>query len=257
MENLDALVTQAKLTAPHGRRKRPTAWLARNWDFLAVLLLIGASLPLAWISPRTLVVVRYPGTFDDHWVIDAAFKASRGIWFGATSYSSTVRWATGCFSAPSRWVGLSLGAIYTSYNTLLLWCSFLFGYADAAAPAPGTTGMEAFPAADPAVRFLGAVGRTDRLRHLSVRRRSCAAGMRCARSDSSPWRSDVGAAALTAVGFLYSADTGVYGVAAFLIASPEWRGRAVGIADELRAVRVCCAWHSPLSRWCLSSSSTP
>ena len=53
------------------RSDRPLAKITRNWDAAAVLLLLVASLPLAWISPRNLIVIQRPGTFDDHWVLDA------------------------------------------------------------------------------------------------------------------------------------------------------------------------------------------
>jgi len=225
MENLDALVSSGSSPAPMAVSKRPTARLARYWDFLAVLLLVGASIPLAWVSPRTLVVVQYPGTFDDHWVIDAVFKASRGTWFGwdvAFLYGPLGHWL---FSAP-RWAGLSLGSIYTSYNTLLLWCSFLFGYATLRLLIPEQPAWKHF-----LLLILLAVfwapwdGRTAFgifLFALFLR------GWYAVREGRlKPMVFGFGAELLTAVAFLYSADTGVYGVAAFLIAlaGVVWEGR--------------------------------
>jgi len=205
--------------------KRPTARLAQYWDFLAVLLLVVASIPLAWVSPRSLVVVQYPGTFDDHWVIDAVFKASRGIWFGwdvAFLYGPLGHWL---FSAP-RWMGLSMGSIYTSYRTLLLWCSLLFGYATLRLLIPEQPAWKRF-----LLLILLAVfwapwdGRTAFgifLFTLFLRGWYAVRGKRL-----KPMVFGCGVALLTAVGFLYSADTGVYGVAAFLIAltGVAWEGR--------------------------------
>jgi hypothetical protein len=225
MENLDALVSNESSSASVSVSRGSAARLVRYWDFLAVLLLIGASMPLAWVSPRTLAVVPHPGTFDDHWVIDAVFKASRGIWFGwdvAFLYGPLGHWL---FSAP-RLVGLSLGSIHTSYNTLLLWCSFLFGYATLRLLIPEPPAWKRF-----LLLILLAVfwapwdGRTAFgifLFALFLR------GWYAVREQRlNPMAFGCGAALVTAVAFLYSADTGVYGVAAFLIAlaGVAWEGR--------------------------------
>ena len=185
------------------------------------------SIPLAWISPRTLVIVQYPGTFDDHWVLDAALKASRGIYFlrdVVFLYGPLGHWLLG---APARWAGLSMGAIYTSYNTLLLWTSFVLGLLTLRlllpeqpawkralllivlsvfwAPWDGRTAFAIFLFAV-AVRGWYAV-REKRLLPLAF---------------------GAGIAALIALGFLYSADTGTYGVAAWLLAwfGVAWEGRS-------------------------------
>src|SRR5271165_1838498 len=225
MENLDALVSKGSSSTRVSASKWPTTRLVRYWDFLAVLLLVGASIPLAWVSPRTLVVVRYPGTFDDHWVIDAVFKASRGIWFGwdvAFLYGPLGHWL---LSAP-RLVGLSMGSVYSSYNTLLLWCSFLFGYATLRLLIPEQPAWKRF-----LLLILLSVfwapwdGRTAFgifLFALFLR------GWYAVREGRlKPMVFGFGAELLTAVAFLYSADTGVYGVAAFLIAlaGVVWEGR--------------------------------
>src|SRR5271166_2950413 len=225
MENLDALVSNRSSSAPMAVSKRPPARLAQYWDFLAVLLLVGASIPLAWLSPRTLAIVQYPGAFDDHWVIDAVFKASRGIWFGwdvAFLYGPLGHWL---FSAP-RWMGLSMGSIYTSYRTLLLWCSLLFGYATLRLLIPEQPAWKRF-----LLLILLSVfwapwdGRTAFgifLFALFLR------GWYAVREGRlRPMVFGWSAALLTAVAFLYSADTGVYGVAAFLIAlaGVAWEGR--------------------------------
>jgi len=202
------------------------ARFARNWDFLAILLLVGASIPLAWISPRALVVIQHPGTFDDHWVLDTVFKASRGIWFGrdvAFPYGPLFQWL---FSAPARWAGLSMGSIYTTYRTFLLWLAYLFGFLTLRlllpeqpawrrflllmllsvfwAPWDGRTAFDIFLFA---LFLRGWYAVRDR--------RFQAAMLGC------------GAALSCAAAFLYSADTGVFGVAALLVtlAAVAWEGR--------------------------------
>src|SRR5271157_5101203 len=226
MENLDALVSKGSSSTRVSASKWPTTRLARYWDFLAVLLLVGASIPLAWVSPRTLVVVQYPGTFDDHWVIDAVFKASRGIWFGwdvAFLYGPLGHWL---FSAP-RWAGFSMGSIYTSYNTLLLWCSFLFGYATLRLLIPEQPAWKHF-----LLLILLAVfwapwdGRTA----FGIFLFACflRGWYEVREGRLKPVVLGCGAALLVGVAFLYSADTGVYGVAALLIAlaGVAWEGRS-------------------------------
>jgi len=205
-----------------------SAWqrLRRHWDFLAVLLLMVASLPVTWLSPRALIVVAHAGMFDDHWVVDTPFKISRGLWFGrdvAFPYGPLFQWL---MSAPSRWMGLSMAAIYTSYRTPLLWCTFLFGY---------LTLRLLLPEQPPWKRFLLLLllcvfwapwdGRTafDILLFALFLRGWYAVRQQRLR----PVLLGCGAALLSAVAFLYSADTGVYGMVALLVTviGLAWEGR--------------------------------
>src|SRR5271165_5561887 len=117
MEKPDVLTSQPAALPT----STPISRLRRHWDFLAVLLLIVASLPVTWLSPRALIMVARPGTFDDHWVLDTSFKTSRGVWSGrdvAFPYGPIFQWM---MSAPSRAMGLSMAAVYTTYRTPLLW----------------------------------------------------------------------------------------------------------------------------------------
>ena len=226
MENIDKLVSQPSSPVPMTVWSRPIARFARNWDFLAVPLLIVVSVPLSWIAPRALVVIPYSPAFDDHWYVDTVFKISRGIWFGrdvAFPYGPLFQWL---YSAPSRWVGLSMGSIYSTRQTLLLWLTYCFGFLTLRllipeqpawkrflllillsvfwAPWDGRTAFDIFLFA----LFMRGwyTVREGRL-HPAV--------MGCC------------AAPLCAVAFLYSADTGVFGVAGFVIslAGVGWEGR--------------------------------
>ena len=200
--------------------------LRRHWDFLAVLLLMVASLPVTWLSRRALIIVPRAGMFDDHWVLDTSFKTSRGLWFGrdvAFPYGPIFQWL---FSLPSRAMGLSMAAIYTTFRTPLLWCTFLFGY---------LTLRLLLPEQPPWKRFLLVLllcffwapwdGRTafDILLFALFLRGWYAVRQR--RFD--PALLGCGAALLCAAAFLYSADTGVYGIAALLVT-------LVGVAWEAR-----------------------
>src|SRR5579863_778082 len=127
MANLGAVMSKPGSSAATSST-RPLSKLARNWDALLVLLLIVASLPLAWVSPKSLAIIQHPGTFDDHWVLDAAYKVTHDIYFARDVvflYGPLAHWL---MAAPPRLAGLSLGSIYTSYRMLLLWCALAFSY---------------------------------------------------------------------------------------------------------------------------------
>ncbi len=222
MEKPDVLTNQP--SAPTATRQ--PAWFRRHWDFLAVLLLIAASLPVTWLSPRALIIIPRAGMFDDHWVLDTPFKTSRGLWFGrdvAFPYGPIFQWLT---SAPSRWSGLSMAVIYTSYRTPLLWCTFLFGY---------LTLRLLLPEQPPWKRFLLLLllcffwapwdGRTafDILLFAWFLRGWYAVQQQ----RLHPALVGCGAALLCAAAFLYSADTGVYGIATLLVTlvGVAWEGR--------------------------------
>ena len=205
---------------------RPIAIFKRYWDFLAVLLLMAAALPLSWVSPRTVILVQHPGTFDDNWVLDSAFKASRGMVFGrdvAFVYGPVFHWL---MAAPARWPHYSMGATYVGYRTLLLWCTFLFGYGTLRLLLPEQAGGKRFLL----LLLLGIFwapwdGRTAFAIFLFA---VFLRGWYAVREERLRPLVFAGASALlTAVAFLYSADTGVYGVAAWVLglAGVAWEGR--------------------------------
>jgi hypothetical protein len=120
------LVSDASSRAPLTGRKRPLGRLGRHWDLLAVLLMVMASVPASWLSPRTVTVVRNPGLIDDNWHLDAVFKASRGIWIGrdvAFTHGPLFQWLS---SVPGRSMGVTMGAIYSTWDTVPLWCAVFF-----------------------------------------------------------------------------------------------------------------------------------
>lgn len=199
-----------------GSFRRLVAFLQSHWDFLAVVLLVLLALPVTWLSPSTIMVVPHPGMFDEHWDIDTVFRAAHGSWFGrdvAFVYGPIFEWL---FSAPSRWAGLSLTAVYASYNTLLLWCVFLFGYFTLRLLLPEQPNWKRF-----LLLLLLSVfwapwdGRTSFAIFLfALFLRGWYAVQQ---GRIKPLLQGGGAALLCAVGFLYSADTGVYGIAALLV----------------------------------------
>ncbi len=239
--NLDAVVnkpnspspTPESAQAPRGfgapvppaLATRP-AIVKRYWDFVAVLLLMAASLPLSWLSPRTVILVQRPGTFDDNWVLDSAFKSSRGMVFGrdvAFVYGPLFHWL---MAAPARWPHYSMGATYVGYRTLLLWCTFLFGYGTLRLLLPEQPWGKRFLL----LLLLGVFwapwdGRTAFAIFLFALFLRGWYGVRERRMKLSLFA--CGSALLVAVAFLYSADTGVYGIAAWILglAGVAWEGR--------------------------------
>ncbi len=226
MPNLDAVISSRTSSEPATTPQPSWKRLAHSWDFLAVLLLMMASLPLAWVSPHTVIVIQQPGAFDDHWVIDAVYKVTHGVYFGrdvSFLYGPLAHWL---MAAPPRLAGLSLGSIYTSYRTLLLWCAILFSYLALRLLIPEQAAWKRFLL----LILLGIFwtswdGRTALgilLFALFLR------GWYAVREERlSPLAFACGSAALIAVAFLYSADTGVYGIAAWFLGlvGVAWEGR--------------------------------
>jgi hypothetical protein len=125
-QKLDTDVADTSSTAPRPATRRPLGRLGRYWDFLAVLLLVLASIPAVWLSPRAVTAVQNPGFIDDNWHLDAVFKASRGLWIGrdvAFTHGPFFQWLS---SMPGRSTGVSMGGIYPTWDTVPLWCGALF-----------------------------------------------------------------------------------------------------------------------------------
>ncbi|HUI82687.1 MAG TPA: hypothetical protein VL240_00605 [Candidatus Binatia bacterium] len=225
MANAARVVSTPRPARPPAERQR-FAGFARRWDFLAVPLLMLISLPLAWVSPHCVIAVRQPGSFDDHWVLDAVWKTTHGIYFGrdaAFLYGPLAHWMLG---APARLAGLSMASIYTSYSTLLLWCTFLCVWGTLLLLLPEQPAWKRFLAVLLLVVFWAPWdGRTAVgifLFALFLRGWYAMTGGRV-----NPAAFGCGSALLTTAAFWYSADTGVYSVAAWFIAwaGVAWEGR--------------------------------
>ena len=214
------------ISAPASHVMRPFSLLKRHWDFLAVLLLMAASLPLTWLSPDTVVLMQHPGVFDDHWVLDSAFKSTRGVVFGrdvAFVYGPIFQWL---MAAPARWSSFPMAATYVSYRTLALWCTYLFTFGALSLLLPEQRPWKRFLL----LLLLGVFwapwdGRTAFaifLFALFLR------GWYALRDERlKPLAFGCCSAILIAIAFLYSADTGVYGIATWILslAGIAWEGR--------------------------------
>jgi hypothetical protein len=227
MEEPDELTVQQSGPASQSFLQQLRPWLVKHWDLLALLLLVLASFPVEWLSPRMLVVV--DPTIEivgDSWHLDTSFKAARGLWFGrdvAFTYGPVFQWLS---SAPARQMGVSMGATYATFTTLPLWCTFLFGSLTLTLLLPEQPAWKRF-----VLLLLLCVfwapweGRTAfGILLFAVFLR----GWYALRQQAlGPVLLGCGAAFLCAVAFLYSADTGAYAIAALLLslAGVAWESR--------------------------------
>jgi hypothetical protein len=227
MEKVDVVVGKPGSQMQSSAAKGGLAHFRQNWDWLAIVLLAILSIPLPWLSPRSLTVVTRPMAFDYNWVLDSAFAASRGIWFGSGiifQYGPLFQWI---WTAPARWTGLSMGTVYATWrDTSLLWFSLLLLYLTVRWLLPKQPAWKRFllllllP-----VFWLPWDGRTILNVFLFV------AFLRGWYGVRERWYDPVVvggvAALLSAAAFLYSADAGIYAVAALLIAlaGVAWEGR--------------------------------
>jgi len=201
--------------------------LRRHWDLLAVALLMLGALPTLWLSPRTVNVSPTEiNLIDDSWILDTSFKASRGLWLGrdvAFTYGPLFQWL---WSAPSRWMGISMGAIYDSCVTLPLWCTYLFGYLTLTLLLPEQPAWKRFVL----LLLLGVFWATveGRIAFAVVLFAVFLRGWYAVQEHIlSPVLLGCCAALLCAAAFLYSTDTGIYALAglALSFAGVAWDGR--------------------------------
>ncbi len=167
MEKRDAVLSKPDSSAP-AVAQRPPSRFAKYWDFLGVLLLMLASFPTAWLAPRTVTFVPNYGLVDDNWHLDASFKALRGIWVGrdvAFTHGPLYQFLS---SIPARSMPLSVGALYATWNTVPIWCAFLFAYLALRLLLPEQPRMEALRPVAAAVLLLGNIV-TDNLPGAAVR----------------------------------------------------------------------------------------
>src|SRR5579863_3234393 len=92
--------------------------VSSEWVLLLALLVV--SLPPVLVRHESLPVVSKLDLLDGSWLLDISYKASGGIWLGRDvlfTYGPLFQWLS---SAPSRWIGISMGTIYATWHTLPL-----------------------------------------------------------------------------------------------------------------------------------------
>src|ERR1700689_3988961 len=126
MEKPDVASRQHESVAPS--RKRARGFWHRNWDIVAVLLLMLGSFPTVWLLHRTVTFVPNLGLIDDNWHLDSTYKALRGIWIGrdvAFTRGPVFQWLS---SIPARFLPVSVGGFYATWNTIPFWCAIVFAF---------------------------------------------------------------------------------------------------------------------------------
>ena len=227
MDKLDAVVSRPNSDSQPPAANVSVTRFQQHWDVLAVVLLALISTPLVLVSPHALTVVTHPGAFDYNWVLDSAFAASRGVWFGSGvifQYGPLFQWI---WTAPARWLGVSMGSVYATWkDTALLWFSLVLLYLTLRILLPKQPAWKRFllllllP-----VFWLPWDGRTILNIFLFVLFLKGWYGVREGRFKSAVM--GCVSALLCAAAFLYSADAGIYAIAALLLAlgGVAWEGR--------------------------------
>jgi hypothetical protein len=231
MERHNPVVSEASAAEPPTVVRRPIYRLAPYSDVLAVLLLVFASIPAVWLSPRTVTVIPNPGFIDDNWHLDAVFKASRGIWIGrdvAFTHGPLFQWLA---SVPGRSMGVSTGAIYPTWDTVPLWCAILFVFFTLRLLLPEQPPWKRFLLLLLLCIFWGPSLRTTfALFAFAVFLRGWYA---VAEGRSKPYVFGCVAALVCAIAFLLAADQGIYAMAALLVTlaavAIETRNRMQGV----------------------------
>jgi hypothetical protein len=127
MQKADVAPHQAVAPVEAGTTQHASL-LRRYWDLLAVVLLVVGSFPAIWLAQRTVTLVPNFGLIDDNWHLDSTFKALRGVWIGrdvAFTHGPLFQWLS---SIPARSLPMSFGALYATWNTIPIWCAFVFAY---------------------------------------------------------------------------------------------------------------------------------
>jgi hypothetical protein len=91
---------------------------AQSIEWLLLALLLAVSIPPMLVHHRALISVPTLNLIDGSWLLDTSYKASTGLWFGrdvAFTYGPLYQWLS---SAPSRWIGLSVGSVFATWSTL-------------------------------------------------------------------------------------------------------------------------------------------
>lgn len=190
--------------------------ISRASEWLVLLFLLVASTPIVLVRHRALTLVPKLDLLDGSWLLDTSYKAAGGIWFGrdvAFTYGPLFQWLS---SAPSRWTGLSTGAVYATWYTLPFYIIILATFMTARLLLP-----EAAAWRRALLVLLAVVYWSPPDLRVSFCLLAFAIYVRLADAAAVPGAVIVlralAAAIVFVVGFLLSADTGLYCVAALLL----------------------------------------
>ena len=195
---------------------RRSASLPPLLDWCLLLLLLAASTPAILFRHQTLFIAPPLDLLDGSWLLDTSYKAATGVWFGrdvAFTYGPLFQCLS---SAPSRWLGISTGAVYATWYTLPFFVTVLATFLSA-----WLLFQEASPWKRRLFFLLAVVFWSPPDVRTSVSIVVFLGFVRLADAVASDTRARVlpalAAGAVCIVCFLLSADTGLYGVAALLL----------------------------------------
>ena len=102
------------------RMQRPSlssimSFASQASEWLVLLILLAASTPPILFRRTSLTIVPPFNLLDGSWILDTSYKAAGGIWLGrdvAFTYGPLFQWLS---SAPSRWIGISVGSILATW----------------------------------------------------------------------------------------------------------------------------------------------
>ncbi len=188
----------------------------QSTEWLVLIILLVASIPPVLVRHQSLTVVSTLNLLDDSWILDTSYKAVNGIWFGrdvAFTFGPFCQWLS---SAPSRWIGISTGAIYATSYTLPFFLVILATFLTARLLFPAAAGWRRALLVSLAVVFWSPPDV-----RVSVVLLAFAIFLRLSDAVASPGFAvlvgALAAAAICLAAFLLSADTGLYSAAALLL----------------------------------------
>ena len=185
-------------------------------EWLVLLLLLAASTPAVLIRHGSLTTVPALNLLDDSWLLDTSYKAAGGVWLGrdvAFTYGPLFQWLS---SAPSQWLGASMGTILATRDTLLFCVVVLATFFSARLLLPETAGWRRA-----VLMFLAVVFWSPPDARVSLCLLAFAIFLRLCDGVLAGKRAVVtsafAAAAVCVTMFLFSADSGIYAVAALVL----------------------------------------
>ena len=195
---------------------RAASLAAHSTEWIVLVVLLLAAIPPILIRHESLTIVPGLNLIDDSWTLDSSYKAAGGIWFGrdvAFTYGPLFQWLS---SEPARWLGISTGSVYATWYTVPLLVIILSTFLTARLLLP-----EAAPWRRALLVLLAVVFWSAPDVRVSLVLLAFAIFVRFTDREVA----SVGAllatgciaAAICIAGFLVSADTGLYSVAALLL----------------------------------------
>ena len=235
---------------------RAASLAAQSTEWVVLVVLLLAAIPPILIRHDSLPTVPSLNLIDDSWILDTSYKAAGGIWLGrdvAFTLGPLYQWMS---SAPARHLGISTGSVYATWYTLPMLAIILSTFLTARLLLPEAAAWRRALLLLLAVVFWSAPDVRVSLALLAF-----AVFVRFTdgevTSTGSLLAKAIVAAAICISGFLVSADTGLYTVAALLLcvaAGAITAERRRQLAQFLLMAAICFALFMLVTNACMSST---